>query len=424
MSLHDKSWIVVLLFAVVITLLVSDSDLVVDVNPPLPNDMVGLAVHPLSSSFSTANSGFSLSGNNVYVRDTVVYRTGWYSINGTAWKSFNLTGTSYNGNVNWLRGFATRTLSNFGAGEHYVIVYSCNFVNGWDCHDNKWQLIVINNSIPAASSGEIRYLVQDGVALSDIVISPDAPNSVKLAANYLQYYIDDMTGVNLSISNVPSTDYEFHVYVGRSTYTDTLGINASGCENGGFKMISGDDYLVLLGQDDVAVVPGFNGVPGPRNETAWDQLVNSKWGENYRWSNDFIKFYGNGCYYEQNVWDADKKGSLNAVYEFLYGQGIRWYHPGWYEYPDIGTVIPEKQDISFEDVNKLVNPDFAMRSLMLYGKALGNLGYYHYADRADEEAKWRYNISISRLGTLSDNKSFRSYRGSVDQIERIVVHPM
>ncbi|MBF0121963.1 MAG: hypothetical protein HQL21_00980 [Candidatus Omnitrophica bacterium] len=36
-----------------------------------------------------------------------------------------------------------------------------------------------------------------------------------------------------------------------------------------------------------------------------------------------------------------------------------------------------------------------------------------------EEAKWRYNISISRLGTLSDNKSFRSYRGSVDQIERI-----
>ena len=36
-----------------------------------------------------------------------------------------------------------------------------------------------------------------------------------------------------------------------------------------------------------------------------------------------------------------------------------------------------------------------------------------------DQAKWRYNISISRLGTLSDNKSFRSYRGSVDQIERI-----
>jgi hypothetical protein len=36
-----------------------------------------------------------------------------------------------------------------------------------------------------------------------------------------------------------------------------------------------------------------------------------------------------------------------------------------------------------------------------------------------EEARWRYSISISRLGTLSDNKSFRNYRASIDQIERI-----
>ncbi len=36
-----------------------------------------------------------------------------------------------------------------------------------------------------------------------------------------------------------------------------------------------------------------------------------------------------------------------------------------------------------------------------------------------DDAKWKYNISVSRLGTLSDNKSFRNYRASVDQIERI-----
>jgi len=36
-----------------------------------------------------------------------------------------------------------------------------------------------------------------------------------------------------------------------------------------------------------------------------------------------------------------------------------------------------------------------------------------------EEAKWKYNISTSRLGTLSDNKSFRNYRACIDQIERI-----
>ena len=32
---------------------------------------------------------------------------------------------------------------------------------------------------------------------------------------------------------------------------------------------------------------------------------------------------------------------------------------------------------------------------------------------------WKYNISISPLGSLSDNKSFRDYRGCIDQIERI-----
>lgn len=36
-----------------------------------------------------------------------------------------------------------------------------------------------------------------------------------------------------------------------------------------------------------------------------------------------------------------------------------------------------------------------------------------------EEKKWRYNISISPLGSLSDNKSIRDYRSCIDQIERI-----
>lgn len=36
-----------------------------------------------------------------------------------------------------------------------------------------------------------------------------------------------------------------------------------------------------------------------------------------------------------------------------------------------------------------------------------------------EEAKWKYNISISPLGSLSDNKSLRDYRSCIDQIERI-----
>lgn len=36
-----------------------------------------------------------------------------------------------------------------------------------------------------------------------------------------------------------------------------------------------------------------------------------------------------------------------------------------------------------------------------------------------DKAKWKCNISISPLGSLSDDKSFRDYSGCIDQIERI-----
>ena len=36
-----------------------------------------------------------------------------------------------------------------------------------------------------------------------------------------------------------------------------------------------------------------------------------------------------------------------------------------------------------------------------------------------DKAQWKCNISVSPLGSLSDNKSIRDYRGCIDQIERI-----
>jgi hypothetical protein len=109
------------------------------------------AVHPLYPLFSSANSGFVFNNNSglVSVSDTAVYKIGYFSVNGSAWQSFTLAGVSYNGDVNWLSGSSSYTLPVFGAGEHYIIVYSCtynNSISSWDCHDGKWQLIVINNT--------------------------------------------------------------------------------------------------------------------------------------------------------------------------------------------------------------------------------------------------------------------------------------
>jgi hypothetical protein len=90
---------------------------------------------------------FSLTNNQVSLTDTIVYKTGYYSVNGAAWVPFTLTGNAYNGNTNWLTTGA-KTLPSFGNGEHYVILYSCSLVSGsWNCHGG-WQLRV-SSTLPS-----------------------------------------------------------------------------------------------------------------------------------------------------------------------------------------------------------------------------------------------------------------------------------
>ena len=70
----------------------------------------------------------------------------------------------------------------------------------------------------------------------------------------------------------------------------------------------------------------------------------------------------------EDIWKTGARGSMNAVFEFLYNQGIRWYAPG-----EIGIVIPTKTSVGFGNVNSLTNPDFPMRSFMIYYKDFTHL---------------------------------------------------
>jgi hypothetical protein len=106
------------------------------------------ATHSLYSNFASPENGFVYSNNSLVVQDSIIYRIGFYSVNGSAWTSFNLSGAFFNNNSveNWLINSARRDILSFGLGEHYIIVYSCTLENNnWNCHDNKWQLLVVNN---------------------------------------------------------------------------------------------------------------------------------------------------------------------------------------------------------------------------------------------------------------------------------------
>jgi hypothetical protein len=112
------------------------------------HSITGFVTHSIYPSFSAAESGFVFNNNTrlLSVADDAVYKTGYYSINGSAWISFSLTGAAYGSSTVWLTSTATKTLPSFGVGEHYIIIYSCKYSNNWNCSDNRWQLIVINNT--------------------------------------------------------------------------------------------------------------------------------------------------------------------------------------------------------------------------------------------------------------------------------------
>ncbi len=116
-----------------------------DVN--LGKTITGFAIHPIYRNFSSPEQGFSLSGNSLSVSDYIIYKVGYYSINGSTWRNFTLSGNTYSNSNVWLRSLASYSLPNLGQGEHYIIIYSCSYNNGWDCHDNRWQLKIINNTV-------------------------------------------------------------------------------------------------------------------------------------------------------------------------------------------------------------------------------------------------------------------------------------
>jgi parallel beta-helix repeat protein len=364
--------------------------------------IVSSANHPSYSKFSSAESGLKFDNDIISVFDTAIYKTGYYSINGGVWQSFNLTGQEYTLGGNWLRGSSSKQFTNFGEGEHYVIIYSCNYTNSWNCHGNKWQLIVINNVINTTVNNTInntnnsstnfsgmKYLVENGAGRAEIIISPTAPSAVKIAADEFQYYVNKISGATLPIVHTINAGVPIHVYIGRSNYTDAMGITSEGCEYGGFKMVSGENYLVLIGDDKLMDIPGPHYGPPDWKSTS---TLNAEWYDltGKAWANDYISSYYRRYNSNYKIFKGDSRGSMNAVYEFLHAQGARWYFPG-----AIGEVVPVKSSIGFSSMNILKNPDFAMRDYFFYS--------FRFNEATDDQLKWQFrlrNNGIEEVMTL------------------------
>lgn len=226
-------------------------------------------------------------------------------------------------------------------------------------------------------------LVENGQPRAQIVIAESPPRMVTLAAEELQAHLEAISGATLPIVSTPDAALSQRIYVGESDFTRELGLSTEGLEDDGFRMISGDTWLALIGQDaDYQPREPYARSSGDRARAAaeWDKLTGARWAHP---GVSTFKAYNSAL----QVWANDQRGSLNAVYGFLRSLGVRWYAPG-----DFGTIIPQQATILLPKVNEAVKPAVAHRNMMFYGDR------FFMADR--DHALWQLRLGLNwRNGT-------------------------
>ena len=242
--------------------------------------------------------------------------------------------------------------------------------------------LVLCTSLSAES-----FIVKDGQPRAEIVVADRPARMARLAAEELRTYVEKITGGKLPIGTKPTDGIPIRIYVGKSSHTDRLKINDEGLRHGAFRMISGDNWLVLLGRDRdfTPPKPHLRGHSDwPRLLVEWDKATGAKWGFPHT---QVHKQYSN----QLKIWEQDERGSLNAVYEFLRMQGVRWYLPH-----ELGEIVPKKAGIELPEVNKTVRPDFALRYPYQYLRrfAHANLG----ATR--DEVLWQLRLGLNQAPDL------------------------
>lgn len=226
---------------------------------------------------------------------------------------------------------------------------------------------------PAAAG---TYLVERGEPRAQIVVAEQPARSVRLAAQELQDYIKKITGAHLAIVTEPQQGY-VPIYVGSSPHTQRLGITAEGLKDGAYRIVSGDNYLVLIGHDANFTplepwAPSNEAIRSGKLQQAWEAITGEPWGvpNGGMYKNRMRLPAETGLPDAQRaapqklppleLWTYDERGSFNAVCGFLRKLGVRWYAPG-----EVGEILPNIRTIELPQIDETVTPAFAIRRINL-----------------------------------------------------------
>ncbi len=144
-------------------------------------------------------------------------------------------------------------------------------------------------------------IVKNSSPRGEIVVSTDATDAEKFAADELQTYLEKISDAEIPVKNGEFSPRGNHIFVGQSTSATNFGIDTEGLSKEGFVIRTLDDNLFLVGHDDA--------------------------------------------------------GTQFAVYTFLEKyMGVRWFWPG-----ESGEVVPQKHTISIGEIDHIEEPDFKWR---------------------------------------------------------------
>lgn len=247
-------------------------------------------------------------------------------------------------------------------------------------------------------------IAADGKANAQIVIADQPPRSVKLAASELQHYIEKITRAKLAIVTKPTDDAAIKIYVGQSDYTQSLGVTADGLEHGSYHIVSGDNWLALIGDDKdfVPTEPWARSYGQQKQvEAEWDKLTG------HHWKNIIAMGMYRRYSRELDLWAFDHCGSLNAVCGFLKSLGVRWYMPG-----DLGEILPSTDIIVLPEIKQTVQPDMKERVV----------NYPMFAGQDQQESViWALRLGVSR--SLDEEASHHGLRYINERTEQRENHP-
>ena len=174
----------------------------------------------------------------------------------------------------------------------------------------------------SAAAADALALVADGRPSATIAIPDDADSWTKMAAGWVQEYVEKSTGAKLDVVAESSAPVGTLISVGHTKLAERAGVRADDLRFDGCRMVVKGNVLFLIGRDVPPQHPSYRAIPNPKRKP-WDYIP--------------IILQGHGPPVRIGA-----KGTCRGATWFLEEVcGIRWLAPT----PE-GTCIPQRKTIA------------------------------------------------------------------------------